>query len=365
MAYFEKLQIDRYRGIRALKIDELKNVNLVVGDNNCGKTSVLEAIQLLRTSGNLANVYRIARQRDSIAINNANSIFDNFICMFPKDRDEKCEISVSGVCNDTDISFELKGQKNRILLDTKELSARRIRSSDIPSGEIETDVFEGDIRLVFGDEEKVNKVSVNQYSSVTGTPMLDRDSFHIVYVAPFEHLKGSVISRILKNEAYKSICVKALQLFDPDIEDIMIFKSDTGNRPVEYIRHKLLGDMPISSYGDGIKKVLALANAIAQAADGILLIDEVETAIHKRYFDDVLRFIVKACKTFHVQVFITTHSIEAIDGLLATQDYDEQDSVDDICVCTIKNASDASYSRVLSGREVYENREAFGFEVRL
>lgn len=365
MAYLRRLQIDRYRGIKALKIDDLKNVNLVVGDNNCGKTSVLEAVQLLRTSGNLANVYRVSRLRDSIAVNNANSIFDNFICMFPKEKDGECEISVSGICNDKDISFDLKGKKDRVMLDTKELSVGKLRTSDLPSGEIEAEVFEGDICLVYGDEEKVNKVSVNQYSSVTGTPTSDKDRFNIIYVAPFEHLKGSIISRILKNESYKQICVKALQLFDPDIEDIMIFKSDIGNRPVEYIRHKTLGDMPISSYGDGIKKVLALANAIAQAADGILLIDEVETAIHKKYFDDVLRFIVKACKTFNVQVFITTHSIEAIDGLLATQDYDEQDSSDDICVCTIKRVSDASYSRVLPGREVYENREAFGFEVRL
>ncbi|MCR4653737.1 MAG: AAA family ATPase [Eubacterium sp.] len=365
MAYLEKLQIDRFRGIKALKIHELKNVNLVVGDNNCGKTSVLEAIQLLRTSGSLANVYQVSRLRDSISVSNANSIFDNFICMFPKDKDEVCRISVSGVCNDEDISFELKGKKDRVLIDTKELSARKLRTLELQDSEIEADVFEGDIRLVYGNEEKTHRVSVNQYSSVTGTSTLDKDSFNIVYVAPFEHLKGSVVSRILKNEAYKMICVKALQLFDPDIEDIMIFKSDIGNRPVEYIRHKSLGDMPISSFGDGIKKVLALANAIARAAGGILLIDEVETAIHKRYFDDILRFIVKACKSFQVQLFITTHSIEAIDGLLATQDYDEQQSEDDICVCTIKKVADASYSRVLSGREVYENRESFGFEVRL
>ena len=365
MAYFRKLCIDRYRGIKSLEIAELKGVNLVVGDNNCGKTSVLEAIQLLRTSGNLANVYRVSRLRDSIAVSNANSIFDNFICMFPKENDGECEITISGICNDMDISFDLRGKKDRILLDTKELPVGKVRALELPAGEIEADVFEGDIRLVYGNEEKVNKVSVNQYSSVTGTPTSDLDSFNIVYVSPFEHLRGSIISRIVKNESYKQICVKALQLFDPDIEDIMIFKSDIGNRPVEYIRHKKLGDMPISSYGDGIKKVLVLANAIAQAADGILLIDEVETAIHKKYFDDILRFIVKACKTFDVQVFITTHSIEAIDGLLATQDYDEQDSTDDICVCTIKRTSDASYSRVLSGREVYENREAFGFEVRL
>ncbi|MBQ6134037.1 MAG: AAA family ATPase [Lachnospiraceae bacterium] len=365
MAYFKKLFVNRYRGIRALKIHELKGVNLVVGDNNCGKTSVLEALQLLRTSGNLANVYRVSRQRDSIAVSNANSVFDNFLCMFPREKNGELEISVSGICNDKKISFDLKGKKDRVMLDTKELSAKKLYAADIPSGEIEADVFDGNLRLVYGKEEKVNKISVNQYSSVTGTPSSVKDSFNIVYVAPFEHLRGSVINQIIKNDSYKQICVKALQLFDPDIEDIMIFKSDIGNRPVEYIRHKILGDMPISSYGDGIKKVLALANAIAQAADGILLIDEVETAIHKQYFDDILRFIVKACKTFKVQVFITTHSIEAIDGLLATQDYNEQNDYDDICVCTIKRASDVSYSRVLSGREVFENREAFGFEVRL
>ena len=69
--------------------------------------------------------------------------------------------------------------------------------------------------------------------------------------------------------------------------------------------------------------------------------------------------------TFDVQLFITTHSIEAIDGILATQDYDKQQTYDDICVCTIKREGNDTLSRILSGREVYENREAFGFEVRL
>ena len=97
MAYFKKLYIERYRGIKALKIDDLKDVNLVVGDNNCGKTSVLEAIQLLRTSGNPANVYRVSRLRDSISAGNSNSLFDNFICMFPREKDKRCKISVSGI----------------------------------------------------------------------------------------------------------------------------------------------------------------------------------------------------------------------------------------------------------------------------
>ena len=365
MAFINKLYIDGYRGIRQLKIGNLKQVNLIVGDNNCGKTSVLEALQMLRTSGSLANVYRIARLRDSISYSGSNSIFDNFICMFPRNYGGKMEIRVSGTCDEKDISFILEGKRNMILLDTKEMPSRKYRQQDMPDGEIETEAFDGTIRLKLDDKEKKTEIHLNQYSSVTGTPSSDKDQFNIVYLSPFDHLRGSNLNRILRNESYKQICIKALQLFDPDIEDMMIFKSDIGNNPVEYIRHKTLGDMPVSSYGDGIKKVLALSNGIAMAAGGILLIDEIETAIHKKYYDDIFRFIVKACKSFDVQVFITTHSIEAIDGLLGTQDYDIQRDSDDICVCTIKRTSEGSVSRVLTGREVYENREAFGFEVRL
>ena len=375
MAFFDSICIDRYRGIKNLRIDELKQINLIVGDNNCGKTSVLEALQLLRTSATLANVYRVARQRDSLAVMGANSIFDSFLCMFPRDINEKKEISIRGNSDKKTVTFQMKGKTERVLLDTKELGKIKLYQKDIPDGEIETEAFEGELCLTYGDEITKKPVSVNCYSSVTGMAVSEVDKFNIVYVSPFEHLRGNVISKIIRKPSFKQVCIKALQLFDPEITDMMIFKSDVGDRPVEYLRHNTLGDMPISSYGDGIKRVLSLANAIALAADGILLIDELETAIHKKYYDNIFRFLVKACRSFHVQAFVTTHSIEAIDGLLATQDYNQSKDKDidkdidkdndDIRVCTIKRDENGSHSRVLTGREVYENREAFGFEVRL
>lgn len=126
--------------------------------------------------------------------------------------------------------------------------------------------------------------------------------------------------------------------------------------------------MPLSTYGDGVKKVLSIASAIANAVDGILLIDKVETAIHSRYFDKIFSFIVAACLKFNVQVFITSHSIEAIDAFLSIQNYEtDMEKEDIISVVTLKKdmKSFRSYARVLSGHHVYQNREQFGFEVRL
>jgi energy-coupling factor transporter ATP-binding protein EcfA2 len=366
MAMLENLKIEVFRGIKDLSISSLGQINLVVGDNNCGKTSVLEAIQLLRASGDgsLANIYKIAKQRENMFGLNTNSIYENFMCMFPK-RADCSEIGVCACIGSTQVTYHITGKESKILIDSNELDkyARRLFEA---SGEgIETDVFDGLIE--YGNDDIVQKenIHVNRYSRVSGTAVSSKDQIRIVYVSPFEHLRGNTISLIVKNEGYKEICLKALQLFDPDIEDMMIFRSDVGDRPVEYLKHKKLGNMPLSTYGDGIKKVLVLSNAVAAADGGILLIDEIETAIHKKYYDDIFRFIVKACKTFHVQAFITTHSIEAIDGLLETQDYGKQSDVDDITVITLKRENEATYSRVMPGRKVAENREAFGFEVRL
>ena len=192
----------------------------------------------------------------------------------------------------------------------------------------------------------------------------EKNEIKIVYISPFEHLTGNVVTQIIKNDEYKKICISALQLFDPEIEDILILKNDKGNRPIEYIKHKTLGNMPLSTYGDGIKKVLVLANAIVAANKGILLIDEIETSIHKKYYDDIFQFIVKACKAFEVQLFATTHSIEAIDGILATQNYSNKTSDDYINIVTLKKEKDRTYSRIMTGKEVFNNREAFGFVVR-
>ena len=85
MTMINKLIIEQFRGINDLKIDKLNRINLIVGDNNCGKTSVLEVIQLFRTSEMLGNIYTIARQRESLLWLNSNSLYENFICMFPHD----------------------------------------------------------------------------------------------------------------------------------------------------------------------------------------------------------------------------------------------------------------------------------------
>ena len=49
---YSSIRISGYRGLDSFKMDGLGRVNLLVGTNNCGKTSILECIELLRSAGN-------------------------------------------------------------------------------------------------------------------------------------------------------------------------------------------------------------------------------------------------------------------------------------------------------------------------
>ena len=130
--------------------------------------------------------------------------------------------------------------------------------------------------------------------------------------------------------------------------------------------------MPFSVYGDGIKKILYIMNKLFEASDSILLIDEIETGLHKKYYDSLFPVVFALAKKLNVQLFIATHSMEAIDAILKYGEYEEKTNDNDpIKVITLKKVNTENgkgsnvVARNVTGKYVYENRKAFEFEVRL
>lgn len=367
MKGIEKLYIDSFRGIRDLFLEHLSPVNLIVGNNNTGKTSVLEAIEFLRFyNAGLVNAMQIARQRDyQFAMEYSNSIYENIMCMFPQDAPIK-KIELSGVYDGEDFSYKFYGENKRMFYNPAENAVGiRNRGKSVPQSETEVDGFEGGILANIGNEVKQMPVKFHRHVRMSDYSYTESKGIPIRYVGAFAHLRGDIISEIVRNEKYKDICVRMLKLFDDGIADILTLPSDVGSHMVSYLKHDKLGNMPLSTYGDGVKRALVLANEIARAHGGILLIDEIETSIHKQYFDDIFRFVIKACLQYDVQLFITTHSLEAVDGILKTQDYDKVQGEEMISVITLRRDGQKLRSRIMKGFDVYKDREDYGFEVRL
>ena len=62
---FKEIEINGYRGLKNIRLKELERINVLIGENNSGKTSVLEAIQLFGSRNVIENTISIARKREA------------------------------------------------------------------------------------------------------------------------------------------------------------------------------------------------------------------------------------------------------------------------------------------------------------
>ena len=382
MKHLTRFDVKGFRGIRNLTLRNLSTVNLLVGDNNCGKTSVLESMMLLTNLESMYGTLLTSIIRDYNVINANISEFSKLYDMFPKSKLDTLTIEISGLLNDIEYEYKVTGQVKKVLIDLNtdkyiknpyvNIYKRMLNKLNKNQGlnqtnNVETNEFHGTIcnkannKIVFEKE-----IELNKFLTLMDNKLIPKE-LNIDYVAPAEHLYGEYINNYIDNIEYKKIVLDLLKIFDKNIENILYTKSDLSNELVPSIEHKLLGVMPLYTFGDGLKRVLLLANEVAKVRGGILLIDEIETAIHNKYLEDILNFLCVASKNLDIQIFATTHSIETIDALLKVQEYDKNNDDDIVRIITLRkdNKNLLTKSRVLEGKEAYERRMDLNYEVRL
>ena len=73
-----------------------------------------------------------------------------------------------------------------------------------------------------------------------------------------------------------------------------------------------------------MRRLLALCLSLVRAAEGFLLIDEIDTGLHWSVMEEMWKLVVETAISSSIQVFATIHSLDCILGLaelLRTQDH--------------------------------------------
>jgi len=118
----------------------------------------------------------------------------------------------------------------------------------------------------------------------------------------------------------EGLVVDALRLLEPSIERVAYVGGERRYRlrergGVVVKCREFEQRIPIGSMGDGMWHVLGIALALARAAGGVLLIDEIDTGLHYTVMSKVWEMILKTAKHLDVQVFATTHSHDCVSSL--------------------------------------------------
>ncbi|MBR5611757.1 MAG: AAA family ATPase, partial [Bacteroidaceae bacterium] len=71
---FKNIEIQKFRGLNLLKVDDLARVNIFLGHNNSGKSTVLEALMLLMGMSNPDMIQRINYTRTRNLLGGFNDV---------------------------------------------------------------------------------------------------------------------------------------------------------------------------------------------------------------------------------------------------------------------------------------------------
>ncbi len=334
--HLESLMIDRFRGLRNLELQNLGRVNLFVGPNNSGKTSVLEAVSIYSRSMDALEWLNTARRRESIGnsirpITRTNSLRWLFPQNYQQTPDDLYhgEVRMKASGRFSVQSLLARYQEIRGIPD--ESTLKRIQQG-MPAREPDATYQGAELQVNIQSEHAADlfnqPVGDVQASFVfwDRAPFFDRQKSPALYslpvrtITPVSHrTEAAQVERFSETALNREIgnVLDLVRLFDPDITGMQIL--GTWGTSL-YIEHKKSGLTPLSAFGDGLRRVVMIALTLPNIKKGILLIDEIETAIHVSVLNEVYQWLFKACEKYDIQLFATTHSLEAVDALLSARD---------------------------------------------
>jgi energy-coupling factor transporter ATP-binding protein EcfA2 len=320
------LEIRWFRAFRKLEIERLGRVNLIVGKNNVGKTSVLEALNLYANPGSPGVLLDLISTRDEfhqphIPRSNGRrptpvpigAIFHGREAI--PDRTPAISIGPIG-----DASKTL-----RVAVTTRKHRPNRV---SLPAGMTSEDVDEVDglvrwLSYQVGGQPPVmlpidDSRRFSQYERVvtSRTEALIEKSIISCYV------KANGLDPEWTARAWTSInltdyhndITNSLRIIEPLVAQTSA-NVNTIDRLVPIVRLEGSSEpITLRSMGDGMVRLFNVALALVNSKGGILLVDEIENGLHYSIHEDLWKLVFKTARDLNVQVFATTHSWDCIEA---------------------------------------------------
>jgi len=311
----KSLRLRGYRAFDNFEINDLARVNLLVGKNGCGKTSILEAIQILETQGSVGTLKDIAFQRVEMAVKEQEDQYrsDFFISLSHFFHGRNFAVGAS---------FEIEGDSKHSkvraqVVDASSLDEQHNLFDDIPSdGCINLLDISGMLYPVSDNGALSFGRSFNSRRSAVAGQRLRNVEF--VSTASLNlGVLYAIWNNILINSKEEEV-IRAMRILDPSIEGVYFLTDyDSQRSPGGVLVSFNDGRerVPLGSTGEGMRRLLALALALTQAKGGVLLVDEIDTGLHYSVLGQMWLLIVEAARKMDIQVFATTHSLDCVKGL--------------------------------------------------
>lgn len=324
------LHIQNFKGFKDTRIPELRKVNLILGGQNVGKTSLLEAVVFVAgdvesnttpgARGRLPQMFRPCEGKDALRF--WNGIVGT----------EKSPTAVLVEATINSKLYAMGGYKQ---------------------GKTTT----GQLRLVLDDLGPVDWFSASADASIFQVP----SGTEIPY--PFSALPKKAAEQVelygrLVTGKKKKAVLKLLQKIEPRVDSIDAVAPDGEHRV--YIDLKDGYVLPLSQLGHGFTRLFELYAGLAVTESRLALIDEIENGIHYSALPTLFQGVRELAESNGVQSIITTHSLECIKSAYEVF----QDKPEDFQLIRLERTEDGNVRAVAINDQNLKTVMESGWEIR-
>jgi len=297
--FVEQIRIKNFRCFDFLKVENLKRINLIGGDNNVGKSAFLEALELSASA--IDPVSCVISLRDNI--NRRQHLYSQNFNEFDIVTYKKNNLCIQS--DKSNISLEIKSIDQKMLTnitDDENIFDDNLFIEIIVNSNSKTLPYNKFIDIINRKDQTFVHSSNHATKNITFITPANLDERHL------SELYGKIVDLGLIAEINSF-----LNTFDPRIESLLI-------RPTEqYSTFKIkLKDknVPVllSSMGGGLNRYIAIVCSIWKSRDGQLYIDEIENGIHYTKYDKMWEILYDTASQANCQIFAVTHSKECIES---------------------------------------------------
>ena len=255
----DSLHIKNFRCFEDLTIPSLGRVNLIVGKNNRGKSTLLEAIAVFAQGGSTKSIKNLLNKR--------HEFFNGAIY-----QDNKKNIIIKGDEEILSLFTEYDENIGEIYTSEKSLCDQNY------------DIREHQRPFALIDSQLAHE---NDLAQQWDTAYLDSE----------EHIVKDILT-----------------IFNADITNVIFVQSpEKKDERVAVLKIKGKAKaVPLKAMGEGVSRILQIFLSALKAKNGFLLIDEFENGLHYSIQEEVWKKLFKLEKELNIQVFATTHSEDTV-----------------------------------------------------
>lgn len=349
----ESIQIKNFRGIQSGRIDRFRKFNLLVGPNNSGKSSVLEAIYLASTTDRAA---RITSQQEQLSYDGQtsdNDLMGNHPIAKILDRHNYDMSILHSIYNggaqiqfiesstplrDFDISFAPISDRDAPD-QGKTLAVFKLEARDDSSKE----AYDGLAQRIFGEPVSLSDglkliycwlPSLTYYGSesaawlIKGRLAPSRHTLLYDVSATFRNLPMNFFRRMIRTIPgwTQKIATHFSQVFNlREKFNVQFLSSDQEQKWAQgWIAPENQIALTIDSYGDGARAVFkaltpltALSELASEEAPGLFIWEKPELFQSPQTLSRLLAEVCALIKDRPIQLFIATQSLEVIANFTA------------------------------------------------